>query len=96
MNHNCRTLVISYEFIMDLYLPDLRHRPDETKVVFMNSIMSDYQVDPDSLKLEIMTGSNFAHVYTIMTLEFMTLKGHSTGMIEIPAEEVCIYLTTYF
>jgi len=77
----------SYEFIMDLYLPDLRHRPDETKVVFMNSIMSDYQVDPDSLKLEIMTGSNFAHVYTIMTLEFMTLKGHSTGMIEIPAEE---------
>lgn len=82
----------SYEFItMDLYLPDLRHRrSDEIQVVFMNSIMADHHDDPDALKLEILTGSDFVNVYTIMTLEFMTLKGQSTGVIAIPAEEVII------
>ena len=77
---------VNYEFVTNLFLPDIRYKPNETKSVFINSITSDY--DPNSLKLEILTGANFITAYTTLDLEFFTLRGNSTGKITIPAEEV--------
>ena len=77
---------------MNLDLPGLRYSSNETKSIYMNSLTADH--DPNLLKLEILTGSNFVSVYSIMTLEFFTLKGQSTGRIEIPAEEVSLTLRT--
>ena len=79
---------VNYEFVTNLFLPDIRYKPNETKSVFINSITSDY--DPNSLKLEVLTGSNFITAYTTLDLEFFTLRGTSTGKITIPAEEVCL------
>ena len=78
---------------MNLDLQGLRYNSDDTKSIYMNSLTAEH--DPNSLKLEILTGLNFVNVLSVMTLEFFTLKGQSTGRIEIPAEEVSLIVNIF-